>query len=402
MALTCLVTIHGIGFQQPPREGVAGYADGLHEHLREGLGASLGDDPNRDRGPVYVQSTWPPETQRSEAGMERLGTLNTAGGRWRTELSGDWQRLAAADSGVAHVALVYSHLEEEGPDHAALADVSVLGLSSITHYATLGGLVRMAVRDLGALLHHHHPDPEPPAPTSLRVRTDVTPVRHNLVPGILHRPKPEDPPPGPTGLLGMLRQIEDDVAAYVARNELRERLRAFVREALTRLLLREDVARVVVNGHSNGTVVAFDVLSQLPPPLLDGVSALVTAGSPLRKYVELLGWGTDAANLRSLPEWLNFWDERDPVADPLEPPVGWRRGQARPDALTGLFTGHDPLSGEPVAVPVRDIRVDNVENVADGGGLPAHDYWDNRREFCIPLAALLGATTASTSVEEKR
>src|SRR5438552_443688 len=142
MALTCLVTIHGIGFQQPPREGVAGYADGLHEHLRDGLGASLGDDPNRDRGPVYVQSTWPPE----------------------------------------------------------------------------------------------------------------------------------DPPPGPTGLLGMLRQIEDDVAAYVARNELRERLRAFVREALTRLLLREDVARVVVNGHSNGTVVAFDVLSQLPPPLLDGVS----------------------------------------------------------------------------------------------------------------------------------
>ena len=353
MALTCLVTIHGIGFQQPPREGVAGYADGLHEHLRDGLGASLGDDPNRDRGPVYVQSTWPPETQRSEAGMERLGTLNTAGGRWRTELSGDWQRLAAADSGVAHVALVYSHLEEEGPD------------------------------------------PEPPAPTSLRVRTDVTPVRHNLVPGILHRPKPEDPPPGPTGLLGMLRQIEDDVAAYVARNELRERLRAFVREALTRLLLREDVARVVVNGHSNGTVVAFDVLSQLPPPLLDGVSALVTAGSPLRKYVELLGWGTDAANLRSLPEWLNFWDERDPVADPLEPPVGWRRGQARPDALTGLFTGHDPLSGEPVAVPVRDIRVDNVENVADGGGLPAHDYWDNQREFCLPLAALLGATIAS-------
>ena len=179
----------------------------------------------------------------------------------------------------------------------------------------------------------------------------------------------------------------------MARNALRERLRAFVRDALTRLILRDDVARVVVNGHSNGTVLAFDVLSQLPLPLLDRVPALVTAGSPLRKFVELLGWGTDAANLRSLPEWLNFWDERDPVADPLEPPVGWRRGQPPPAAMTGLFTGHDPDTGDPVRIAVRDIRVDNVENVG-GGGLVAHDYWDNQREFGLPLAALLGSTIA--------
>lgn len=394
MALTCLVTIHGIGFQQPPLDGVSGYADDLHERLRAGLGASLGDDPNRAAGPVYVQSDWPPESQRSEAGLERLGRLNTAGGRWRTELSGDWQRLAAGDRGVAHVALVYSHLEEEGPDHAALVDVAALGLSSITHYATIGGLVRMAVRDIGALLHHpHHADPQAPAATSLRVRSDVTPARHHLVPGILHRRSPADSPPGPTGLLGVLRQIEDDVAAYVARNELRERLRAFVREALTRLVLREDVARIVVNGHSNGSVVAFDVLSQLPPPLLERVAALVTAGSPLRKFVELLGWGTEAANLRALPRWLNFWDERDPVADPLEPPVGWRRGQPPPAAMTGLFTGHDPDTGQPLAIPVRDIAVDNVDNARDGGALAAHDYWDND-EFCLPLARLLAETIA--------
>jgi hypothetical protein len=393
MALTCLVTIHGVGFQQPPRDGVPGYADGLHEHLRESLGASLGDDPNRGRGPVYVQSTWPPESGRSEAGLERLGTLNTAGGRWRTDLSGGWQRLAATDSGIAHVALVYSHLEEEGPDHAALADVTVLGLSAISHYATVGGLVRMAVRDIGALLHHRHPDADTGPTTSLRVRTDVAPAQHHVVPGILLRRGSEAAPSAPTGLLGTLRQVEDDVAGYVARNALRERLRAFVREALTRLILRDDVARVVVNGHSNGTVLAFDVLSQLPLPLLDRVPALVTAGSPLRKFVELLGWGTDAANLRSLPEWLNFWDERDPVADPLEPPVGWRRGQPPPEAMTGLFTGHDPDTGEPVPIPVRDIRVDNVESVG-GGGLVAHDYWDNQREFCLPLAALLGSTIA--------
>jgi hypothetical protein len=398
MALTCLVTIHGIGFQQPPLDGVTGYADELHERLRAALGASLGDDPNRDGGPVYVQSTWPPESERSEAGLERLGRLNTAGGRWRTELTGDWQRLAAGDDGIAHVALVYSHLEEEGPDHAALVDVAALGLSSITHYATIGGLVRMAVRDIGALLRHpHHPDPEAPAASSLQVRTDVTPVRHHLVPGILHRRQPGAAPPGPTGLLGVLHQVEDDVAAYVARNELRERLRAFVREALTRLVLRRDVARIVVNSHSQGTVVGFDVLSQLPLPLLGDVGALVTAGSPLRKFVELLGWGTEAANLRALPgPWLNFWDERDPVADPLEPAVGWRRGQSAPEHPTGLFTSHDPDTGEPAGIPVRDIRVDNVENARDGGALPAHDYWDND-EFTLPLARLLAGVASGVT-----
>jgi hypothetical protein len=392
MALTCMVTIHGIGFQQPPLDGVPGYADDLHQRLRGGLAGALGDDPNRDAGPVYVQSTWPPESQASEGGLKRLGTLNTAGGRWRTEVTGDWERLSGADHGIAHVALVHSHLEEEGPDHAALIDAGVLGLSSITHYATLTGLVRLAIRDIGAILAHRgRVDQESPGATALRVRTDVTPVQHDLVPGILRRRPPPGAPSHPTGLLGVLRQIEDDVAGYVARNELRERLRAFVRDALTRILLRADVERVVLNTHSNGTVVAFDVLAELPPPLLEHVAALVTAGSPLRKYVDLLGWGTDAANLRCLRgPWLNFWDERDPVADPLEPPVTWRVGQQLPASAPGLFSSYDPDSGEQRPIPVRDVRVDNVENVRDGGALPAHDYWNND-EFCLPVARLLSS-----------
>jgi hypothetical protein len=396
MALTCLVTIHGIGFQQPPRDGVRGYADDLHERLRGGLAGALGDDPNRGRGPVYVQSTWPPEGHASEGGLQRLGTLVTAGGRWHTEVTGDWQRLSGADHGIAHVALVYSHLEEEGPDPAALIDAAGLGLSSITHYATLTGLVRLAIRDIGAILGHRgRVDQQSPGTSCLRVRTDVTPVQHHLVPGILRRHPPPDAPPRATGLLGVLRQIEDDVAGYVARNELRERLRAFVRDALTRLLLRDDVARVVLNTHSNGTVVGFDVLAELQPPLFERIAALVTAGSPLRKYVDLLGWGTDAANLRSLRgPWLNFWDERDPVADPLEPPVTWRAGQPLPSGSVGLFSAYDPDSGEQRSIPVRDVRVDNVENVRDGGALAAHDYWDND-EFCLPVAQLLSSVATS-------
>src|SRR5205814_9175296 len=33
----CILTVHGIGFQQPPTASAAGYADLLHENLREAL-----------------------------------------------------------------------------------------------------------------------------------------------------------------------------------------------------------------------------------------------------------------------------------------------------------------------------------------------------------------------------
>jgi hypothetical protein len=29
----CVLTVHGIGFQQPPADSAAGYADVLHENL---------------------------------------------------------------------------------------------------------------------------------------------------------------------------------------------------------------------------------------------------------------------------------------------------------------------------------------------------------------------------------
>src|SRR5215210_3549032 len=79
--LTCLVTIHGIGFQQQPLpDGTPGYADSLHERLSKYLDESiLGDDPGRKRtqrgqnGPVYVASEWPPDSRHIEEGLRRLG-----------------------------------------------------------------------------------------------------------------------------------------------------------------------------------------------------------------------------------------------------------------------------------------------------------------------------------------
>jgi hypothetical protein len=44
-------------------------------------------------------------------------------------------------------------------------------------------------------------------------------------------------------------------------------------------------------------------------------------------------------------------------------------------------------------VAVQDFQVDNVTNSA-GGGLRAHNYWDNQ-EFCRPVAALLNRLCGS-------
>src|ERR1700681_609953 len=87
--ITCVVTIHGIGFQEPPRpphDGYAetpGYADGLQTNLAEQL-PELSDDPDRQSWqtakslPVYVCSHF----QGSRAlGLKRLG-------EWEGELGG--------------------------------------------------------------------------------------------------------------------------------------------------------------------------------------------------------------------------------------------------------------------------------------------------------------------------
>src|SRR5438477_9903730 len=58
----CILTVHGIGFQQPPTASAAGYADLLHENLREALGDRLGSDPQRKPapyGPVFPEGAGP-------------------------------------------------------------------------------------------------------------------------------------------------------------------------------------------------------------------------------------------------------------------------------------------------------------------------------------------------------
>src|SRR4029077_460027 len=153
----------------------------------------------------------------------------------------------------------------------------------------------MALRDLEAL--RQHPPGDGSSTPSLMPRTDTT-MHRGIVSRILGRAAAPATDTSSTGPLGILHTVEDDVAAYVTRNEHRERVRGFIRDAARRLLGRDDVEGLVVNGHSNGTVMGFDLVSALSPPSAQGVRAFITSGSPLRKYVDLLDWGRDAGNLR--------------------------------------------------------------------------------------------------------
>jgi hypothetical protein len=349
-----LVTVHGIGFQQPPTpDGRPGYADALHASLRVPLGDRLGEDPNRPGGgPVYVRS----EVDGSRAeGLARLARDRP---------------LMGAHGEIAHVALVYSPSEPLAPRAGAVADALARAVVAHEHYTSAVGALRLVLGDAWAALHERQP--AAPSPT-LQPRTDL--------------PHEQRPP-------SILHALEDDVATYVARNDLRERVRGFVQAALVALLDRPDVEGVVVNAHSQGTVVCWDVLCRLPLwswracgdrrwPLL---RALVTAGSPIRKYVDLFAWGEQVGQMAALLEreavpfaWRNFWDPHDPVADPLDPAATWRPGDplgAQRERDPGLLLARDP-DGAVRHMPIDDVEVDNVGDDSPRGGLKAHDYWGN-------------------------
>jgi hypothetical protein len=383
MALKCLVTIHGIGFQQPPQGGNPGYADDLHSNLAGVLGPALGDDPQRprgqvgDAGPVYVESEWPlanTAIPSVEEGLKRLGSWdsNTPG----KLLPQPPPLVANAGSAtVAHVALVYSHLEFVGTQATASLEAAAQAALSLAHYEPVRTLAHSLFLDAKALLRH--PPQRPPAPLSLRPRTDIQPTSQQAGAS----------PTQPSGILATLRQLEDDVAAYVTRNYLRERVRDFVTEALLRIAAREDIETIVVNSHSQGTVVSFDVLRNVPDSTSRKVKwHYVTAGSPLRKYRDLFSWGDEVADIHGVEGWTNYYDDSDPVADPLAFP---NPAEITTSPLTTLFQWTDPESGSQVEQPVHDIKVDNLANCVHPGGLQAHNYWDNLPEFIGSLARIL-------------
>jgi hypothetical protein len=138
--------------------------------------------------------------------------------------------------------------------------------------------------------------------------------------------------------------------------------------------------------------VAFDVLRDFPPVARGKIKAFVTAGSPLRKYTDLFQWGRETGCLYGMGPWSNFWDVKDPVADSLNAPDEWQPGQPseRTRDQQGLFQAVDPDSGNFVPFWIDETIVDNLAHSA-GGGLQAHNYWDNTQEFVPPFAQLVRA-----------
>ncbi len=402
--VTCFVTIHGVGFEQSPTLDqdnnytiTPGYADPLHEYLSEYLDETwLSDDPLRCRrkrgeaGPIYVGSVWPANSHMRENGLKRLGSWDVKDFR---AVDGSNAPLTDGKGRISHIALVYSELEGHKALPGAAIDVLGTSLIHLPRYANVTEMARMAFADTqplwDQLLHLWNqktqsnanvPDHTAPTP-SLKVRKEFKKQAHQSGNGQQHPL---------SDMITVLRQLENDVAAYVCHNELRERVRNFVLDAFLRLAGREDVEGIIINSHSNGTVVALDILRDLPPFAARKVLGLITAGSPLRKYSDFFTWGENMSTIPKIEQWVNFLDPRDPVADPLAPDSSWKRGMAdpKPELLTGLYKTLDPVSGEISPMKIDDREVDNLKN-SKGGGLQAHNYWDNKLQFVQPVSAIL-------------
>jgi hypothetical protein len=337
---------------------------------------------------VYVSSEWQGSPAKGLARLDATAPL-------------------AAPGKIAHVALVYSPSEPSRPSATETLATLARAVHTHAHYTSALGALRMVLSDARAALHAGENDGRR---SSLRVRDDLHPQRHRGLPGwlALHRAHPGEadpaPPPG-----GVLRALEDDIATYIASNELRERERTFLQDALLMLLDRDqDVSGLVINAHSQGTVLCWDVLRRLPfsawardgDPRAQRIAHLVTAGTPIRKYVDMFTWGDEIGELAAVIaaerlRWSNFCDPRDPVADPLNPSAHWRAGdpwQEQPPPERGLLGARDPVGGTIAPVRIADIAVDNLAH-SPAGGLQAHDYWGNTVEFVPALAGVLASPT---------
>ena len=394
--MTVLLSIHGIGFQVSPVEAPRGYADPLHEHLSkpEMLGDLLSRDPGRLDGPpgaVYVQSFWP------------LGDPNGTAEYGLKRLDGD---LRTGNQPFAHVALVYSHLEETTPKPGSFAELLLQAAVQHHRYAKFGRLIQWAWTDGTTLIKTTFTSARSATlspggrsaittpslqPRSRPVVKEAAPQTRNVP--VLSPQRPSAPTPVGSAVtmikapMNTLIALENDFAAYVSRNDLRERVRGFVEDALVRLAKREDVGAIVINAHSQGTAVAFDVLTELADDVAKKVKHVITSGSHLRKLVALFNWGNQIGDMSQTVDWTNFFDPRDPVADGLGPEP-WQPGQHLPKVASPstLFAGR----------AVRDLEVNNVEN-CQGKGLRAHNYWDNERQWVPEVKRILLDVAKPTS-----
>ncbi|WP_455353928.1 hypothetical protein [Streptomyces sp. SYSU K217416] len=145
--------------------------------------------------------------------------------------------------------------------------------------------------------------------------------------------------------------------------------------------------RLVISGHSQGSVLAAAAVWQLPPRARRRV-ALLTYGSPLQRlygrwFPAYFGPGPLAALHGELDCWRNLWRATDPIGGPVLPgdetpevdcgplkdPVVYGRTPERP--LPEPILGHSDYQADPVFAVERDALLDRLEPCApDGPGGP--------------------------------
>jgi hypothetical protein len=171
---------------------------------------------------------------------------------------------------------------------------------------------------------------------------------------------------GPGDLLDRLRgrlpggsELLIDVGNYVGRNGVRTAVQHVLHERLAVAQREAPGAPLVLVAHSQGTIIAYDVLRQAGASYPQ-LRTWITMGSPLGKYQTLFQWGAERLGVPPTLRWVNLFDPRDLVGKALSPLVPW-------DAP------------RPVDTPV-----DNVAHAQD-----AHDHWHNAEVVAHVCAEVL-------------
>ncbi|MCP3818670.1 hypothetical protein NLX86_11220 [Streptomyces sp. A3M-1-3] len=142
--------------------------------------------------------------------------------------------------------------------------------------------------------------------------------------------------------------------------------------------------RLVISGHSQGSVLAAAAVWQLPPRARRRV-ALLTYGSPLQRlygrwFPAYFGPGPLAALHREVDCWRNLWRATDPIGGPVLPgdrtsegerevdcgplkdPLVYGRTTERP--LPEPILGHSDYQADPAFAVERDALLDRLEPCA--------------------------------------
>jgi hypothetical protein len=127
------------------------------------------------------------------------------------------------------------------------------------------------------------------------------------------------------GLAAMEKYIPDIIDAAIdlplyMQSPKQEQIRKVVRDAIKRAKGNAD--KVILVGHSLGSVIAFDVAAEeLNENGSGNLAALVTMGSPLKWVTEIRAAESNGKDvvprIKSIP-WINFWDLADPVPEQEE------------------------------------------------------------------------------------